>query len=395
MIAYNKTWLYNLWVRHESEKLFDATCLTAEELVAIKESHPVGFYMPGIVVRIGLFMLTCVTVLFSFGLLSMLFESTHVLNSFAWPLFLGLITVAALEIMLKNRPWYRAGMDDSLMWLGAILITGALCWMLEPGGYGNGHADTILLSFVFFALSITFVLRYADMLMAAIATLSLYAFIFFFWTRLGFMGTATVPFIMMIVAGFGYSQLLQLSKKLKVRNYDNCIVVAQVVSLVVLYAAGNYFITDWANHQLNNIPQNVKLDVKWAPFFWLWTMLVPLTYIGLGLKNKSVVILRVGLALVAAAVFTFRTYYHIISVELALIIGGSLLLALVYFVVRYLKKPKYGFTYADIDNGNTANNSNIEGLIAVATFKHESTPEGAPNKFGGGDFGGGGSSGKF
>ncbi|MES2807784.1 MAG: hypothetical protein V4619_04120 [Bacteroidota bacterium] len=395
MIIYNKTWLNNLAVHHQYETQHNAGCITNDELKTIKEQHPIGFYTPGIIIRVGMFILTCITTLFSFGLLSLMMSTTHIVEHFGWALFLGVVTAAILEIITKEKNYYQAGINDALMWMAAIFIAGALWWMLEPQGYGNGHADKILVSFVILAVSLVAVLRYADMLMAAISTLAFFAFIFFLWTRFGFMGIATIPFILMIVTGLGYTLLSSIKQKIKVTYYNNCIIMAQVVSLVILYAAGNYFITDRANHVLNNIPQTTKLAVMWAPFFWAWTMLVPLVYIGLGIRNKNVISLRVGLVLMAAGIYTFRTYYHIMSIELALIIAGVALLALVYLIVRYLKTPKHGFTYADIDNGDKANNINIEGLITVATFKQPHTHTGPENKFGGGDFGGSGSGGKF
>jgi hypothetical protein len=395
MIIYNKTWLNNLHLHNQAETLYDANCVTSEELKIIKEKYPAGFYIPGLIIRIGLFLLTCITVLFSFGLLTLLLEKAGVLNSFGWPLFLGLLCAGMLEVMVKNKHYYRAGVNDALLWMAAIFIAGALWWMLIPDNYNSGHADYLVLSLLFLAVSLYFTLRYADVLMSAVTLISLFGVVFFFWIRFGFMGTATVPFIMMIAAGISYAQALSLPNKLKVNYYNNCLVMAHVVSLLVLYAAGNYFITDWANHALNGVPMNQKLEVKWAPFFWAWTMLVPLSYVAWGLYKKQVVALRVGLVLIAAAIYTFRTYYHIMSIELAFLIGGIILLAITYTIAHYLKTPKHGFTADDIANLNTEDTLKLEGIIAAATFNHTQIPTHPVNKFGGGDFGGGGSAGKF
>jgi hypothetical protein len=395
MTIYNKTWLNNLHLHNQAQTLHDANCLNSEELKTIKEKYPVGFYIPGLIIRIGLFLLTCITVLFSFGLLTLLLEKTDVLNSFGWPLFLGLLCAGMLEVMVKNKHYYRAGVNDALLWMSAIFIAGALWWMLIPKDYHSGHADYLVLSLLFLTVSLYFTLRYADVLMSAVTLCSLFGVVFFFWIRFGFMGTATVPFIIMIAAGIAYAQALSLPNKLKVNYYNNCLLMGQIVSLLVLYAAGNYLITDWANHALNGVPTYQKLEVKWAPFFWAWTMLVPLSYIGWGIFKKHVVTLRVGLVLVAAAIYTFRTYYHVMSIELALLIGGVILLAITYSIIRYLKTPKHGFTAADMENFNTEDNFKLEGTMTAATFNHTQTPTQPTHKFGGGDFGGGGSAGKF
>jgi len=79
-----------------------------------------------------------------------------------------------------------------------------------------------------------------------------------------------------------------------------------------------------------------------------------------------------------------------------LAIAGIVLLAIVYTIMKYLKTPKHGFTCAEPSEVNALDHLKIESLIVAETFSH--TPTASANdgvKFGGGDFGGGGSSGGF
>jgi uncharacterized membrane protein YgcG len=134
--------------------------------------------------------------------------------------------------------------------------------------------------------------------------------------------------------------------------------------------------------------------VPFGFFFWAWTILIPFIYLGLGIKNKDVIILRTGLILVAAAAFTFRNYYHLMPIEGALSIVGIILLGICYMVMKYLKTPKHGFTYEDLEDGNFMDKLKVESLIVSETFSG-TQPQGENTRFGGGDFGGGGASGNF
>jgi hypothetical protein len=166
----------------------------------------------------------------------------------------------------------------------------------------------------------------------------------------------------------------------------------QVLSLLALYASGNYYTIDTLSTELMHQTGPVAFGI----FFWLWTILIPFVYLGLGIRQKNSVLLRTGLLLIVAAVLTFRNYYHILHVDIMLTIAGIVVLALVYSISKYLKTPKHSFTNAEPDQINTMDSLKVESLIVAETFSH--TPAAPPNdgaKFGGGDFGGGGSSNSF
>jgi hypothetical protein len=200
-----------------------------------------------------------------------------------------------------------------------------------------------------------------------------------------------MPFIIIIAAVSIYTLTLQLSKKLSINYYNDCIMVIKIVSLFVLYAAGNYLIVDELNKDLNG----AAATVSFKPFFWCWTMLLPLLYVTYGIFKKDRLILRIGLLLIAGAAYTFRTYYHVISIELALIIGGCILFIIAYKVISYLKTPKHGFTYADVNHTDNLDILKIESLITANIAGHTHVSNKNQETFGGGDFGGGGSGGKF
>jgi hypothetical protein len=97
--------------------------------------------------------------------------------------------------------------------------------------------------------------------------------------------------------------------------------------------------------------------------------------------------------LVAGAIFTIRYYYHILPAELAMIIGGCILIAGAYGLIRYLQTPKHGFTSIapDEPKPHPLQNLPVESLILAETFKSTPTqPSDQPPHFGGGSGGGSG-----
>jgi hypothetical protein len=250
-------------------------------------------------------------------------------------------------------------------------------------------------SFVF-VLSLYFTLRFADVLMSALNILSFFAMIFFAWKNEGTFGMATMPFVMILVSAIIYVLALRLNNSLTALYYKPCLMVIQIVSLITLYAAGNYFVIDRLKNSLNDSTPIVHPSAVWSMLFWGWTILLPFVYIGRGIWKKDTIVLRTGLLIIAFAVFTVRNYYHVLPTELALIMAGIFLLTIVYGLVQYLKTTKHGFTSADTNSPHLMDHIKIESLIIGESLAHTpAAPTEPANRFGGGDFGGGGSGGGF
>ncbi|SHG78375.1 hypothetical protein [Pedobacter caeni] len=392
MIIYNKTWLNNLDLQNQLKRAHRLGDITAEELKHLEEKYPVGFYSPNIFMRVGLFILTYIITGFAGGLLSlMLSDINDLITSPGYWLFLGIISYIMLELIVKRNHHFRSGVDDALMWTAGGLILAAYIGYLSLIGRHNlsDSFESQVCPFTFI-LAGYFALRFADMLMAVISFLSLILFLFFSAQSYGPYATAFLPFLIILVSAGVYFLCVYLKKY---KNYENCLIAVQVFSLLVGYAAGNYFVV---REMGSMISQPLKSDegIPLGWFFWAWTIALPFVYIASGLKRKDVILLRSGLILVAAAAFTFRNYYHLMPIEGALSLVGAGLLALSYGVIRYLKTPKKGFTYEELDDDQLLDKIKVESLIVGETF---SGPAAAPEtpRMGGGNFGGGGSSADF
>src|SRR3954470_1677196 len=103
MIVYNKTWLHNLLLHNEAGQLHKAHLITDAELEKVKQTYPVGFYSPGIFVRVGLFVLTAVIISAVGLLIAQLIASAHVDSHQFLQFIIGLSGLIALEILILKR----------------------------------------------------------------------------------------------------------------------------------------------------------------------------------------------------------------------------------------------------------------------------------------------------
>jgi hypothetical protein len=386
MIIYDNQGLANLHIQQEAENAHDLGLINDLELKNIKENYPNPFYTPSLLIRIGYFILTLFGCLFAAGLLSLLAAETHLIDLPIWPIFLGLCTYVALEFAVKHKRLFRAGIDGALLLLAAGLITGGFIWAISK----VHNADILICAFLLL-LSFYHALRFSDTFMAIVSCLSFFGLVFFSWIKAGAIAEVTAPFVLMLFSYLIYYEARNLEKRFI--NYTNCLIIVQVLSLLTLYAAGNYFVVQKLSNELHHLPQETNAPLGW--FFWVWTMILPCIYLTLGIRNKSILLLRTGLLLLVAAAFTLRNYYHLIPLEYALLIVGSTLLLMALSLIKYLKTSKNTFTYAQRSRKRWEDRIQLESLVVAGTVRTPAAPASNSDRFGGGSFGGAGSSSDF
>ncbi|HLK30672.1 MAG TPA: hypothetical protein VKT28_18995 [Puia sp.] len=388
MIAYNKQSLDNLYMREQLEDAFLKNQISMEELKKCKEKYPVNLYTPNVFVRIGLFVLTIVIVLFSLGLIGLI-TSIGGSDSFTGLLiFFAAIAYGVLEFMIRSKKHFKSGVDDALMWMSAIFIIVAFNL--------NGNMEALENSILVFVIASYFTVRFLNMIMSAIASFALLAVIFFAYIKLGEFAKATTPFLIMAVALAMYFLTAKKSNQEGKNYYESCLLMTEIVSLACFYIAGNYFVVREVSISMFNL--NLK-DGESVPFewiFWIFTVAVPFIYLAKGILKKNILLIRMGLILIAAVVFTVRYYYHVLPAETAMIIGGIITIAIAYALKKYLNEPKSGFT----DEQNTEHSftaKQLEALLIAQTLGHAKieTTDGNATEFGGGSGGGGGAGGEF
>ncbi len=385
MIAYNKIWLDNLAARDEVEDAFYVNAISKEETQQAESVFTVGFYSPNYFIRAGLFILAIIIGCFSLGLLSLLFLSAIEQSFGGLLVFFGLVSYAALEFFVQTKHHYRSGVDDALLLITGISIFSGINLMADISTATN--------ALIIFILATYFFLRFADMLMSAVAGVALLAVFFLNYIPLGSIAETTAPFLLMLVTVIIYFLIKRIRQRATVRHYWQCCSILEIVMLICLYAVSNYYVVRETANSMFGAALNNAGNIPFGWLFWIFTICTPLIYIIWGIQKKDSILIRVGLLLIAAIVFTIRYYYTVMPVELVMLLGGIILIVISYALTKYLAQPKNGFTSAEVNNGRLKDKMNIEGLIIAESF---GGGEAAGNpKFGGGSFGGGGASGDF
>lgn len=384
MIAYKHEWLDNLRFRKEILEALEENCITEEEYVSINTKYPVGFYTPNIFIRLGLFILTLIILLFSFGLL-LLISSTNLDSGLGrLAIFFAVLCFVALELMI-NKKHYCSGVDDGLLWSGAFAL---LCGICMPYNFTE-----LTICIIVFVISLLACVRYADKLMTTVAYFSMLGIVFYCCMEMGHYAKTVVPFVIMAISLLIYF----IARHTKVKNhtiyYKDCLQTIEVVALLSLYAAGNYYVVRELSNEMFNMLLQPGESIPFGWIFWILTILIPVIYLVRGVQKKDTILLRIGLLLFAAIVFTVRYYHTILPIETMMTIGGIILLAIAYGLMKWLHEPVKGFTSREIVTKNKNDIMQLEALILLQTFKPGTNSD--TTKFGGGNFGGGGASGDF
>ena len=164
----------------------------------------------------------------------------------------------------------------------------------------------------------------------------------------------------------------------------------EISSLISLYAAGNYFIVSELSNDMFNLQLQPGETIPFGWIYWIFTILVPPLYLLVGIRKKNIILLRTGLILLAAIVFTVRYYHTILPVEYVMSIAGIIILPAAYLLLKRLQEPVYGFTSKKFTSKNEIDKLQLESLLLAQTFKPGIDQD--VTKFGGGSFGGGGAS---
>jgi hypothetical protein len=389
MIAYNHTSLDNLLINEEVELAFNHNLISKEEGDAIEKTYPVNLYSPNLFIRIGLFLLTIVIVLMFYGLFLLFSISGSEKNWGIITFIFSLITYATLEFIVWDKKHYRSGIDDALLWLSLGLAEGAVN-LLFP-------SISLLSQFILiFIITSYFLLRFGNVIMGGFSFLALLAMVFYSVLPLGTIAKTAMPFLLMAISFSVYWLVKRSKNKNRLRHYKRCCTVIEILALITLYAACNYFVVREVSNTMFDLHLKEGESVPGGWIFWIPTILLPVVYIFKGIQKRNVILLRAGLILVAAVVFTIRYYYHVAPLEIAMSIGGVVMILIAYFITKYLTPPRHGFTHAEPNDPQLTGLLHLESLVVTQTFHQTKVPEADKHfDFGGGSSGGGGATGNF
>ena len=385
MLGYNKERRNNYFHFLEIKKWVKLNWIDEITFEKINETLRPRYEQTHLFVGIGLFMLTCIIISAGIGFAALIFSDIIDSDSIWIPSVLASLALLFIlqKYVIQEKQQFASGADEATLYASLLFFTISFFLLFD-----NGIDEPLVVFIYYFFLFGLPAYFYKDRLLTACASFSLYAVVFFTAFKLGGFMTLFIPFLLMGFAAGSFKFSLNKLASSDNSASEKCWEVVHWISIAVFYLGGNYLVVMELSTTLD-LADAFPLFVK--IIFIILTALIPIGYIYFGLKKRNLALLNIGLIAVTASIMTARYYHQVMPIEYELILGGVILLGIVWFALKYWKEDKMGITIkpdADLDSG-----LKIESLVLDQTFgKIEGTSTFSGD---GGKFGGGGASGNF
>jgi hypothetical protein len=385
--AYNDTWLYNLAVVKETKRWMKQQLITQEQFQKISETYTSSFYHPNFIIRILLFVATLFALSgvtgFFFLMIMEISEKTIATGCIVY----GAVSFVFLEkVFIENNRHYKSGVNEALLYHACGFTIGGIMGIVDFNEHVGLFACLIVLSFAAY--------RYLDLLCTIAAVLSFAGILFYEFYNMGGIFQQIIPFVFILFFVLLYLLVKKFKKNADLKSWANNLLIVEFMSLLFIYAAGNYLVVRELSVGMLDLNLEEGQDIPFAFIFYGLTVLVPIGYLYLGIKNKDMVLLRVSLLAIAFSAFTFKFYFSLGHPEITLTAAGIVLTVTAIFLLNYLKVMRHGFTRENILTEKWSN-LNAEAFIISQTMGGNRVTVNEQLKGGGGGFGGGGASGGF
>lgn len=385
--AYNLKALWALKVLKEARHWYEAKFISAEQWGAVQQHYQSKAYHPNLAIRILLFIATSIAMSGVNGLLiSMVIEAPDMVKA-AFALVAGICALYLAEkALIQNNNHYRSGVVEAITYFSCAYIIGGVGLMTD----WNEHLLFVAAILIFLFISV----RFLDLICTALATLTLAGFVFYECYEAGGIIRQLIPFLVMGVFAGVYFFVRGLHRNERYSLWDDNLSLTEVLSLVLVYAGGNYFIVREGSIALLNLSLAEGEDIPFAWIFYGFTVLMPLILLYRGVRLRSLLLLRLGVLTLSLSVLTFRYYFSIAPPEIELTVCGVILLGLTTGLYSYLKIPRQGFTREKLLSRATIGSDMAAFAVSQTMGGNVAKPD-ESFKGGGGSFGGGGASGDF
>lgn len=387
MIVYDKKPLENIGLVEQAKRLQKTNFISQEQLQTAIKDLP-GLKSHHVLIRLGFFLLG----LFLYGSICgviCLLGLEAIDQHLAVLVYIFAIVGFVGAEFLGQRQYFGFGLDDAFV-IGAQLVLAAAIGVSTDG---NGILPILVVGTI---VSLLMYLRYLHLASALIFCLGLAGTLGYAMVEYIVGGKAILPFVMMFFAiGLFYGTKRLLSST-TMSFYHSGILLVKTFSLILFYFSGNYLAVRELSYVLAGVYSEVHPEIPFAPFFWVFSFVVPLAYLFFALRTKDRIVLWIGFLSFCFSIYTFKSYQRLISTEVILTFSGLLLFALIYWVIRKIKNNERGITFQPDRLDHAHSFLNAEALIVASVFgmKPEVKPA-DPMEFGGGGFSGGGSEGSF
>lgn len=380
MLAYNNDKLENGLLVSEAKELYKMKFISKAQLADIAKELPLLQSNGNLLVRIGFFLLGCFLFSSVMGSVMMLFMPLLDNNYKVMVYFYALIGLVGTEV-LAAKNYHKHGLDDAFI----LSMQGAFY-----GAVGLSFEDTLPVFMMMVVLGLVCCIRYVHTLSALISCIGLVVLLFDLIVEEHLMDTMFLPFVEFLLAIGIYFLYRKLYSNPQHYLYTNALLVMKVFSLALGYFSVNYMVVRELSQSLMNITVEEGTNIPLAFLFYGLTFLVPLFYIGYSIYIKDRMMLIVGILTLGYSFFTIRYYYQLMPLEIALLLGGMVLFAIVFAAIRLLKNKETGVTFKPDRSADSNLILNAQALLinSQVDIKPVAGQENMP--FGGGGFSGGG-----
>lgn len=385
MQAHDKIDIENYFLAEEAKNLYKKKFLSKEQLNVITSQLVQLKSNTNIFFRIGFFLLGIF--LFSSVVSAIAVILMQIItNDYQVIFFLySIVAYIGIEVLVKMK-FFRHGLDD------AFILTSQVSFFIGIGILTESVFPVFLSMFV---LGIYFAVRFIHTISALIAYSGLVCLLFNSIVEHNFLSKVYLPFIGLLLAILVYFLVVNLAKNQNLYAYFKTFETLKIVSLLLGYLSMNYYVVRELSESLMEITVTNDSDIPFAIVFYVFTFLIPLLYLFLGIKWKDKLVLYSGVLTLIIGFSSIRYYYHFFPIEYVMVVSGVLLFVMAYLIIHKLKNRVKGVTFQP---DRDADNSIFFNAQAVMTLANASTPaptQSSSMEFGGGGFSGGGAGEKF
>lgn len=387
MLASNFNNIQNHFLIQELEQLESQDFVSKEQLNEIKKTTVSTKTNSNILVRFAFFLLGNFVISSVMGVFALFLTIIEGQDAFAFCFLLAAIGSTIISEFISKKNFFAYGFDDSFILSITLFLT------ISVGIYTES-VNAILITFI--ACTSYCTIRFVHVPSVFFSILGLIGLVGYAVIEENIMPSFYLPVVLFLIAiGLYFLQNI-LTKNIQNFIYVNVFQLIKIFSLTLGYASLNYFVVRELSETLLNMQLMPKEDIPLSSLFYSATFLVPLFYIFMGLKQKDRTFFWMGLLTLALGFATIRYYYSVLSIEIALMLGGSILFAIVYFSINKLKNKPDGITFKEDKSLNPMAFDVVKAILINANVNTNTpTSEPSPMEFGGGEFSGGGSGGSF
>jgi hypothetical protein len=385
--AYHSGWLSNLLLTKEAKGWMKADFISAEQFSRIKDEYPAFFFHPNFIIRILLFIATLIALSGVTGILAMMVSD---IDEDAFPYLMiiyGGVSFAALDlIVVKNMKHYKSGVTEAGLYHAICWLIAGVVWLTDFSAGSSLALCTIICGIAAF--------RYHDLVVTVACFGCFASFLFYNLYEAGGIGQQMIPIVFIVLFAGVYFLVRSAKRREASVLWQDCLTLVEALSLIIVYAAGNYFVVRELTVNMLGVYLEEGDDIPLAFLFYGLTVAIPVLYMIFAVKNRDIVLLRVSLLALAFSAFTFKYYFSLGHPEITLTLAGSVLIITALAISRYLKTPRRGFTREQVLSEKWAS-ANPEAFVISQTLGGNQVVADETFTSGGGEFGGGGASGSY